>query len=342
MVRIESSDITDKDTFTKAKSAEDKIKYILQHGILSPSTHNTQPWKFKIYDNSCSIFADPELFLTEADPDKRNLYISIGCLIETIVTISKYYGVFDKVSYHTSDANMIAKIYFKNLNRRYPNFNRSYQGLAHAISKRATYRGIFTSKSLNSNEINYTLNRVNFPDVKVSYFEAAEKEYISTVTSNAVKKIASNRSFRYELSKWVINNYSKRKDGIPGYAYGFHDILSLITPFVIRFLNTAQIMAKKTLSTFSSAAGILVISTSKDSKNAWINAGRASQNLMLSLTELGLNFSISVAAIQSQKHLSLLRKSLFGNSYPQFIMAVGFAVSNIRQTPRHRLEDKLI
>lgn len=64
---------------------QESIKEILKYGILAPSTHNTQPWLFKVKDNSVEIYYDPKLKLPEADKEGRDLYISMGCLIENII-----------------------------------------------------------------------------------------------------------------------------------------------------------------------------------------------------------------------------------------------------------------
>lgn len=50
----------------------------------APSLHNTQPWKFKIADDTISLLPDFTRALAVADSDNHALYISLGCVLENI------------------------------------------------------------------------------------------------------------------------------------------------------------------------------------------------------------------------------------------------------------------
>src|SRR3989338_7328667 len=108
----ELRDIRSEEFFMLKNSAE-KIKFLLRYAILAPSTHNSQPWFFKIENNSCKIYADFEKYtIIEADPIKRDLYISLGCLIENLIVAAKYYNVFDRIEYCLEKGNdLVAEIF---------------------------------------------------------------------------------------------------------------------------------------------------------------------------------------------------------------------------------------
>ena len=46
--------------------------------------------------------------------------------------------------------------------------------------------------------------------------------------------------FRRELASRVHPNRTKSRDGMPGYAFSFGELMSLAGPFVIRTLNTGK------------------------------------------------------------------------------------------------------
>lgn len=327
--------------YYNACTPEERIKHILRYGLLSPSTHNTQPWRFKINATSCELYSDPEVKLYMADPDGRNLYISMGCLIETIIVAAKYFNVYDNVIYNTHSNNPVARINFKNLLRN-QKCNNALEPLMNAIVQRSTYRGVFTGVFLSKHQKEMISNASTINNVQVSlYNDSGSKAQITKLTSEAVEFIANDKKFRHELSEWMISNYSNRKDGIPGYSYGFSNVASIIAPWLMRLLNPSRIMAKKTYSTFSSAASLIIISTIEDKKIDWVNAGRVSQLVMLLLTSEKIRFSISVAAIQSKEHFAKLRSLLNTNAYPQFILAAGSAEYNRKLTPRYDLKNKL-
>ncbi|MDD1734040.1 MAG: hypothetical protein LUP01_00185, partial [Methanothrix sp.] len=63
-------------------SAQERLTFLLNYAILAPSSHNSQPWKFNVSDESIQVFADQSRWLSVADPDKREMYISLGAVLE--------------------------------------------------------------------------------------------------------------------------------------------------------------------------------------------------------------------------------------------------------------------
>jgi len=70
----------------------DNIRYFVQYGVLAPSTHNTQPWRFEVDNNVLRITPDHARSLPQADPTTRNLFVSIGACIENIIVAAQAYG----------------------------------------------------------------------------------------------------------------------------------------------------------------------------------------------------------------------------------------------------------
>ena len=50
----------------------------------------------------------------------------------------------------------------------------------------------------------------------------------------------TDECFRRELASWVHPNCTKSRDGMPGYAIGFGELMSLAVPFVIRTLDMGK------------------------------------------------------------------------------------------------------
>jgi hypothetical protein len=59
---------------------------------LAPSSHNTQPWLFKIVDNSIELYADRTRALPVVDPEARELTISCGAALYHLIVTIKYFG----------------------------------------------------------------------------------------------------------------------------------------------------------------------------------------------------------------------------------------------------------
>ena len=47
------------DDFPHDGSAEEKLWFAVNYAVLAPSTHNTQPWRFRIHGLEVDLHADP-------------------------------------------------------------------------------------------------------------------------------------------------------------------------------------------------------------------------------------------------------------------------------------------
>ena len=55
--------------------------------ILAPSVHNTQPWRFVLDAGGLEIHADLTRQLRILDPTRRQMYVSIGCALLSLIHI---------------------------------------------------------------------------------------------------------------------------------------------------------------------------------------------------------------------------------------------------------------
>jgi len=73
---------------------------------------------------------------------------------------------------------------------------------------------------------------------------------------------------RRELASWIHSNRSRSKDGMPGYAFGYNDIISYMGPFVIRTFDTGKGQAAKDCQLAVGSPVLTVLGT--DLMNRWI------------------------------------------------------------------------
>ena len=58
--------------------------FMVEYAIKAPSGHNTQPWLFRINENSIEIHPNFDRALPVVDFDNRELFISLGCALENL------------------------------------------------------------------------------------------------------------------------------------------------------------------------------------------------------------------------------------------------------------------
>ena len=64
----------------------------IYYAILAPSSHNTQPWLFRIVDNSIELYADRARALPVVDPEDRALTISCGVALYHVILAIRHFG----------------------------------------------------------------------------------------------------------------------------------------------------------------------------------------------------------------------------------------------------------
>ncbi len=60
--------------------------------ILAANPHNSQPWLFRVSPARIDVFADPARNLGAIDPDRREMYIGVGCALENLVLAARATG----------------------------------------------------------------------------------------------------------------------------------------------------------------------------------------------------------------------------------------------------------
>ena len=79
--------------FSKQTTTANRLKFLLRFAVLAPSSHNSQPWRFRIEGGSISIFAEASRRLKDSDKNDRQLFISLGCAVTNILIAADYYGM---------------------------------------------------------------------------------------------------------------------------------------------------------------------------------------------------------------------------------------------------------
>ena len=92
----------------------EQVRTLLKYAVLAPSSHNTQPWRFKVADNTVSLYADRARALPANDPDDRELTISCGCALMNLRVAAAHegLGVTYEITPDPDDEDLLAVISF--------------------------------------------------------------------------------------------------------------------------------------------------------------------------------------------------------------------------------------
>lgn len=357
-----------KDDFLEQTSDKEKIIFLLNYAVLAPSIYNSQPWLFKINENKCLILRDPKVKTSEEGLSERNLYISLGCALENLIIAAKYFGVFEKLEYVLDrEKHSIAEISFAFKNKSFgiveskpldlagdkPLLNKEYEKLVDFMPSRQNARGTFKSETIPS-DILYRLSMFSllqeFEGLRVDFITNQEQiASLGKLTRDGVKLAHRNKAFRKKMAECVCSSYSKRKDGLPGYALKIPSIFSLIIPHLITFINLGSLFAKLDFKSFRGVSVVCVLgvnenaSASPENNNIkkWVGVGRLAERLFLEFAARGYDTSIFSAAVQVGELYKEVQKVVGMTERPQLIFCIGHISRGHRFTPRHEISDKL-
>lgn len=327
-----------KTDFPASSALYDKIKFVLGYAILAPSTHNSQPWLFKIENNSVKIYYDQNIKIPEADPKNRDLYISMGCMIENLLIAASYFGIFENLVMVLKD-NLIAEFYFQENEEK----NKDLEYLVDTIPKRLNSRGLFESRQLSVKTQAEMMSLNKDGRIKIDFITDNEKiRKLASLTAEGLKLAYKKSSFRKEMSSWMQNSLSAKKIGLPGYSLRMPFILSFIIPSLVRFFDISPLLAKLNYKSMSSAPLVCILSSDESNPNIWLEIGRLAERFMLQLNSEDIKTSIFVASIEMGELYKKVQEILGSSLTPQFLFCVGYMKNIQKHSPRIGVNDKIL
>jgi hypothetical protein len=181
---------------------------MVDYAIKAPSGHNTQPWKFKIHENSIEIIPDRTKALPAVDKNNRELYISIGCALENLCIAAQHLGYTACIEKQNEHGVMV------NLEK---SANAVSNELFFQIEKRQTNRSIYTGEII-PDVVIQQLAKIYLQENNHLYFFKIHSSIADIITEYVMKgnELQMNdRAFKEELVTWMRfnNGEIKKKEG---------------------------------------------------------------------------------------------------------------------------------
>jgi hypothetical protein len=255
----------------------EQLKFLVRYAILAPSSHNTQPRKFRIAGDRIRIFVDQSRWLQVADADRRELHVSVGAALENLLVAAEHFAFSGKVSYFPggTEPHFAAEVH---LSDRGDASDFRPPELFDAIQKRHTNHHGYDGRPLSGKQIQ------RLESVSV---EAAVKVYLSdepalrrkvdelVVRANALQ--FSDPAWREELGLWLGQG-----------VFGTGWIMSTAAQLAVTYLNMTKSVSKKDSEPLQSASALGVVTAARPDRAAQVQVGQAFERLFLTATVLGL------------------------------------------------------
>lgn len=336
MPKLEAWNVSESN-YPAGGSASARFEFLIRYAILAPSSHNTQPWLFKIAEDAVEIYADRTRALPVCDPDDRELIISCGAAVFHMRVALRHFGhrgVIDILP-KPHDPDLLARISFGDAYEPMP----EEQHLFRAILKRRTNRSRFEDRPV-PDALLVDLQqaaRMEGATLQVVRGENRRNSIVDLVAEGDRIQMA-DKSFRRELAAWVRSNRSTQHDGIPGYGFGFTDIVSVGGPFVIRTFDLGGFQAAKDRDLATGSPVIAVMHTEADTARDRIAAGQALARILLRARADNVWGSFLNQPIEVEHLRPKLRDALDITGFPQILLRMGYG-PEVRPTPRRNITD---
>lgn len=317
-----------------------QIKSLLKYVILAPSGYNTQPWKFRLGDDSLEILPDYSRARLNTDPDYREFYMSLGAAALNLEIAAQNFGLNYQKSYLIDDKKEKYSILFRFDFQKSSPQNSS---LFEAISQRHTNRFPYLSKKLPKTLITHlrSLPRPDSVDFHLitrpgdinSYAKLIDKSFLLWSRQQLLVE---------ELETWLRDDLELSPDGLPTgvinlykLAINFKYYLHPTDPQVNTAALKSQDLAKK-------APALAVISTKKDCVSHWFQAGEFFELLALTLSSHGYSTDFFNYPVTMKKTRQTIAASLKSSSFPQLFFRLGKPTLTPPRTSRYPLDRFLI
>lgn len=314
-----------------SKDWQKQARSLIHQATLAPSSHNTQPWVFRISDFAISLYADRTRALPVNDPEDRELIISCGCALMNlrIAATNNGLAVGLELFPDSEDRDLLARLSFSE------SANEQSEQLAELeryIGERSTYRRKFVDREVSSDEIQQLAAAAEREGAQFQPILTSEaRDELASLVAAGDTELWSNLSWRRELAMWMHTR--RRGDGIvvPG-------LVKPITQAVIRSFDMGSRVAAKNQDLVKASPLLAVLSTANDNVNDWLAVGQALQCTLLGACRLGLQASYLNQAVQVNSSRMKLGEML-ADGFPQIVLRIGYPMGRSLPTPRRPLAD---
>ncbi|WP_246988925.1 Acg family FMN-binding oxidoreductase [Halorientalis marina] len=313
------------DDFPTDGSIEDQATFLLRYAILAPSSHNSQPWTFEVGGDEIRIDADESRWLDAADPDRRELYISVGCAVENYCIAAEHFGFEPKVEYHDPESgDFVATVTLAESESANPRPS----DLFDALTTRATSHEVFENRPPETEtreqledivrEASVTLHLVDDPEAKVG---------ISELQAEADRLQMDDPEYRAELGHWIGNG-----------ALGSSWLAARIGQAVVTHLDIGDREAKQNSKLIQSAPVVGVLTTETDDPVARVRTGQAFERIALLANSEGIAVHPMSQTLERPEMRAQLAEVLGTTENPQHLFRLGYTDAEVDHTPRWPLE----
>jgi hypothetical protein len=322
----------DDSEFYELQSFDEQMRLLLRYAVLAPSGHNTQPWIFRITDSGVEVFADYTKRLFVIDPQDRELLMSVGAAITNFRVAAAHFGFETAVLYDRRPEERIAVALISVRETSSP--DRSLAALFRAIPRRHTNRAPFDGQPIDPLALSRLCDLIDLFPETLRLILPHQKDCVAGMVEEACRIQMARPAFRAEIADWIHPADGEHTDGLRADALEVHPLLAA---GFLRQFDSGAWQAPRDRRLAESASALLLV-TAEDDRVSLIRAGEALELLLLTIADVGLQYSFLNHPVEVDAMRDRIR-ALAGSSQPaQLLIRIGSGPPVEQAMPRRPLD----
>jgi hypothetical protein len=324
-----------------------RLRFALNAAVLAPSIHNTQPWRFRVYDGRAphvDLLMDAGRGLSALDPSHRQLVISCGAALAGYQLGLLGCGLAARIEpFPAGDQPAtVARIHL----RERPGPDLRAREMWPALRGRRSYRGPMTDAPVQL-WLRHLLMRVAAPGSLLHFVPSVHWRTVERLIADATLELEESAGIHDEIRTWTRGT-ERTHDGVPAANWQRTSSQAGGAPVAQRDFAQGRALPLATPPTaMESDPTLAVLMTRRDTPLDWMEAGQSLLRVALAMQseKAALGYVNQPTEIPDLRdHLSAaLQPISAAYAVPQLVLRLGYpAVGLPPATPRRPVQDVLL
>jgi hypothetical protein len=322
------------------QDATETLTAALRYAVLAPSSHNSQPWSFRLNGNEVELWADRTRALPVVDPDDRELLISCGAALHHLRVALAAAGTEVEVERLPEPLlhDFLARVTVREVAIPDPAAIR----LRDAMTWRHTTRGPFDRRPAPINVVQRLQRASRAQGAELWVIGDRDRDLLLHLIGRGARLQGASRELRHELATWIRSAGSRQRDGMPGRAFGLGPIRSTFWRALVRTVDWGERQAARDRALVSTTTLLAVIGTAGDTPASWLAAGEALSAVLLEAAYAGVSASFLNQVVEVPALRAELAERAPADLVPQLVLRLGYHRGRVRATRRRPLDELMI
>lgn len=303
---------------------DEQLRFCLRYAVLAPSSHNRQPWRFRVGLDGVAVEPDPARALPVADPRNREAVMSCGAAWQHLRVALNHFGFTYREHEGSEGTRRLTLTGGPEKGRQ----GRTLGAIPYQRSEWVAFEDLVIEPA--------RLQRVRralqpHPGVRLHWLEEAPcKQRMADLILQAARGQWRDRMFRTEMASWC-------RKGMPPTTLG---VARMGYPLFWRLLphyDIGSTLATREADRTKEAPALAIISTKEDVPERWFEAGSVLADLVLNARLEG----IAALPVHHPLESDPFRRGMLEFTHgaqPQIVLRLGYG-HNVAPAPRRAPAD---